>query len=504
MVSAILLLLVVALPAAAQPGSPVTVLPAEVDRIMNQTTERWHVPGAAIAIVQNDKIVYLKAYGVKEVGKSDPVTPETLFHIGSTTKAFTAAAMAMLVDEGKMDWDDPVRKHLPWFHLSDPCADSLVTLRDIVSHRTGLSRHDEMWDNSPWDRETIVRRVGLVTLSKPFRSAYQYQNIMFIAAGEAVAAVAGMPWENLVQKRILDPLGMAETKMTIAGWSAADHATGHRWDREHERAVVQPLVDDANVGPAGEIKSSARDMAQWLRFQLGRGTFNGQKLVSSNVLEETWKPNTIIRVEGATKAPNPYTILQAYAMGWIVEDWRGERVVSHGGALNGFRAQVAMLPERNSGFAILENVGRGYALLAARGALIDLLTGHTPDRDWQTSLMAAEKAEDDKNEAQKKERASKRHFDTHPSRELAAYAGAYVDAAYGTATVELDRDQLVLRWNQLTVPLAHFQFDTFAAKSEPDGLDEQVQFTLGPDGEVANLELFGEEFAKKKPAAAGK
>jgi CubicO group peptidase (beta-lactamase class C family) len=493
------LLIVAATAAVAQTSLPaVPVSPATVDRLMNQMIERWHIPGAAIAIVENDKVVFLKGYGVKEVGKPTPVTADTLFHIGSTTKAFTTTAMAMLVDEGKMEWDDPVRKHLQYFHLDEACADSLVTLRDIVSHRTGLSRHDELWDNSPWDRESIIRRIGSVKLDKPFRTAYQYQNIMFIAAGEAVAATAGMPWESFVQKRILDPLGMTETRMTIAGWNAADHATGHSWDRKHGQVVVQPLVDDANIGPAGEIKSSARDMAQWLRLQLDGGTVDGKKVVSTAALDETHKPNTIIPVEGSTKTMNPYTILEACAMGWNVQDYRGEKLVSHGGALNGFRARVDLLADRHSGFVILINMGRGYGMFAVRAALLDLMTGHAIDRDWNDYFFAAEKSEDDKDDAKKAERTAKRKTDTHPSHELAAYAGTYEDPAYGTATVTLEAEQLMFRWSRIAVPLKHYQYDTFSAESEPDDLDEQIQFTLGGDGEVAKMIFLGEEFVKKK------
>src|ERR1051325_6978286 len=234
-----------------------------VDKLVATTIAKWRIPGAAVAIVKDDKVVYAKGFGVRSVGGNEKVTENTLFGIGSTSKAFTSAAMAILVDEKKMDWDDPVRKHVEYFHLSDPCADSLVTMRDIVSHRTGLSRHDELWDDSPWSREEVIRRIAQVKLSRPFRSAYQYQNIMFLTAGEAVASAAKMPWNDFVRMRIFEPLGMTRTVVSTADWNAStDRATGHRWDRAHEAATIQTYVDDDNIAPAGAIKSSAKDMAQ--------------------------------------------------------------------------------------------------------------------------------------------------------------------------------------------------------------------------------------------------
>src|SRR5438132_11669892 len=173
------------------------------DKLATDTLSAWKIPGLAVAVVQNDRVVYINAFGVKEIGKSGPVTPDTLFEIASTTKAFTATALAMLVDQKKLDWDDPVRKYVDYFHLADPCADSLVTVRDIVSHRTGLSRHDELWDYTDWPREQLVRSMGAVKLSKPFRSAYQYQNIMFALAGEVVASASKTPWETFVRSSIL-------------------------------------------------------------------------------------------------------------------------------------------------------------------------------------------------------------------------------------------------------------------------------------------------------------
>jgi CubicO group peptidase (beta-lactamase class C family) len=467
----------------------------DFDKLAADAMSAWRFPGMAIAVVQNDRVVYLKGFGAKEIGKTDRVSPDSLFQIGSTSKAFTTTAMAMLVDEKKLDWDDPVRKHLQYFHLADPCADSMVTLRDAVSHRTGLSRHDELWDNSPWSREEVIRRAGEVKLARQIRTTYQYNNIMFIAAGEAVAAAGKTSWDDFVRARIFQPLGMTNTRTLFADWAPSDHATGHDWS--HDQAVIHPAADDTNVGPAGSIKSSARDMAQWLRFQLANGVIDGKRLVSEDALNETKTAQMALRVDKASRETNPFIHVQSYAMGWNVQDYRGELLISHGGALNGFRTQVALLPDRNAAVVILVNVGRGFGVIALRNAILDELLHAAPSRDWTAAYLAAEKKANDRAEQTKKDREAKRVANTKPSRDLAAYAGIYHDEAYGDAIVALENGALVLRWSRMAIPLSHYNYDTFLAVSEPDDVDETVQFALGPDGEEKTMSVYGEEFVKK-------
>lgn len=465
------------------------------DKIAADTMSTWRYPGMAIAIVQNDKVIYAKGFGVKENGKSDRVSADTLFQIASTSKAFTTTAMAMLVDEKKMDWDDPVRKHLEYFHLADPCADAMVTLRDLVSHRTGVSRHDELWDNSSFSREEVIRRTADVKLTKPIRSTYQYNNIMFIAAGEAVAAAAKTSWDDFVRTRIFEPLGMTSTRTRFADWAASDHATGHNYSNGEIKA--REATDDTNVGPAGSIKSSARDMAQWLRFQLANGVIDGKRLVSEDALNETKTPQMALRLDKQARETNPFIHVQSYAMGWNVQDYRGELMVSHAGALNGFRTQLALLPDRGIGVVVMANIGRGFGLIALRNTLVDSLLHATTPRDWNAVYLDAEKKAEERAVQTKKDREAKRLPNAAPTHELSAYAGTYNDPAYGDAIVAVENDRLVLRWNRVVVPMTHYNYDTFLAVSEPDDVDETVQFTLAPDGSVKTMTVFGEDFAKK-------
>ena len=464
-----------------------------IDRAVVSTMRAFGIPGAAVAVVQNDSVVHVAGYGTKELGGTEPVGPETLFQIASTSKAFTSTALAMLVDDGKLSWDDPVRQHLPYFRLSDLCAASQVTVRDILSHRTGVPRHDELWDNSPLTREEVVRRVEHLELSNPFRGRYGYQNIMFIAAGEVVARASGMAWDDFVRARILKPLGMAGTVLTDAEWETADHATGYRYDWKSGRTTAQKPVETATLGAAGAIKSSAHDMANWIRFQLADGAFDGTALVDPQTLAETKTPHTVIRMENSTRDANPETHLLSYGLGWGVQDYRGELLVAHAGALNGFRTHIGLLPKKKAGFVAMVNVGRGYALYALRNTLIDVLTGKMT-RDWNAYYLMIERKENEKAEAARQERLAKKSGGL--ARPLESYAGKYDSPSHGRATVAVEDGMLVLRWSRLTLPLDHLHHDIFTAESEEDWVDEEVEFSIAPEGNVREMRIFGVAFQR--------
>jgi CubicO group peptidase (beta-lactamase class C family) len=468
---------------------------ASIDKDARDTLAAWHLPGLAIVVVQDDKVIFLKGYGIKEVGKPDPITADTLFEIGSTTKAFTATAMAMLVDEKKLSWDDPVRNYLPAFHVADPCTNALITLRDIASHRSGVARHDELWDDSDFGRDELIHRIGLMKVWKPIRAGYQYNNLMFVTAGQAAAAAAKMPWEQLIRTRIFAPLGMTESRITFTEWPASDHATGHRWDSKSGSAAIQLMRNYDALAPAGTIKTSAHDMAQWLRFQLAGGAIDGKRLLSQSALEETHAPQTIIPIGPASRQIYPDTNFLTYALGWNASDYHGELLVAHGGALNGFRTNVALLPKRHLGIAILENVGRGTALAALRNTIIDQFLG-LPARDWNTDLLDIEEFESGKATARLAERVAKRVTAPQPSHDLAAYAGTYRNAGFGDATISVVNNALVLHWERITLPLVHENYDSFSVIDTVEDIDEPLQFRMGAEGDVAGFTLFGEEFVR--------
>jgi CubicO group peptidase (beta-lactamase class C family) len=473
-----------------------------VDRIMNAAMKAWQIPGAAVAVVKNDRVVYVQGYGTTDLTGTKPVTPDTLFQIASTSKAFTSTALAMLASDGKLSFDDPVRKHVDYFRLEDPCADAQVTIRDILSHRTGLKRHDWLWDNTEWTREDVVRKMGQVELTKPFRTSYQYQNIMFIAAGEVVTKASGMPWEEFMRTRIFQPLGMTRTAITDKEWEAAEHAGGHRYDWRTGTVTPHRHYDTTTIGAGGAIKSSARDMAQWLRFQLADGAHDITQFVDPALLDETKTPHTVIRVEGYSRDANPETNVMSYGLGWVIQDYRGEMLISHSGSLNGFRTHVDLLPRRESGFVVMGNVGRSLALVALRNSLADHLTGKN-GRDWNAYYLMVERNADEKEARERDESLAKRVAGTTHTLPLAQYAGVYENPAYGTATITVLDGNLVLQWSRITTALSHFHYDVFRAESKSDDLDEEVTFELDAKRDLRGLKLFGEKFTKKqepKPA----
>lgn len=484
-------------------AQPTPLDPKAIDKIVLGTMKAWKIPGAAIAVVKNDRVIYVQGYGSKDLSGTTPVNPDTLFQIASASKAFTTTAMAMLVGEGKMQWDDPVRKHVAYFRLSDLCADAQVTLRDLVSHRTGLGGRDELWDNAPWSREETIRKIALVDPARPFRSGYRYNNIMFMAAGEAVAGASGTPYEEFVRTRIFEPLQMTGTTLSDAEWEKRDHAIGHHYDWKTDRISVQKPIATEALGSAGAIKSSARDMGNWVRFQLAGGSFDQRQLVDAEALAETKTPQTVIRMENLTRDLNPESNVMTYGMGWWVQDYRGELLVSHTGSLNGFRTRVELLPKRNSGLAVMINVDRGIALAAIRNALLDMMTSK-PARDWNAYYLMVDRKADEKEEKERSERKAKAIKGTQPSRPLDAYAGEYRNEAYGTATITVVNGALVFQWSRMTLPLEHVQYDVFSAYSEWDGVDENVVFSLGEDGSVNTLTIFGERFRRQTAPPPGR
>jgi CubicO group peptidase (beta-lactamase class C family) len=479
---------------------------AAVDTLIQDSMKAWSVPGAAIAIVRGNEVIYLKGHGLREIGGSQAVTPDTLFAIASTSKAFTTCGMAMLVDDGKMKWDDPVRKYVESFHLADPLADENVTLRDLITHRTGLSRNDLLWLGTGWGREEIIQRIGLVKLTQPYRSTYQYQNIMFLTAGYAAGKASGGTWEDFTKKRIFEPLGIKGANFSVTdAVKAPDHATPHaKFGVSKVMPIAWRNVD--NIGPAGSINAGVRDLSRWVRFQLGDGTFEGKRLLSERLLQEMHAPQLVIPMDAGsgvtsyTRAMNPETNMMSYGLGWTVQDYRGQLMISHGGSLDGFRAQVVLLPKQKIGIVVLSNLGGTQFPEAMRNILADHLLG-APKKDWNTHFIEQKDKQDAAARAKEKTREAKRHANTKPSRELTAYVGTYEDPAYGKLTVSLVDNGLSIQWYNVKTRLEHFHYDTFTSHGDllVDGRD--VIFVLAADGEVSQVNFIDQEFKRVKAKA---
>ena len=487
-------------PAAAQAREPYPGFAAYADAAM----KTWGVPGMGIAIVRNDSIVFARGFGVRELGKPAPVTERTLFAIGSSSKAFTAAAVAMLVDEGKVSWDAPAATYLPGFQLHDAYATRELTVRDILSHRSGLARGELAWYGSGFDRDEIVRRVRFLQPSWSFRSQFGYQNIMYIAAGQVVAHVGKTTWDDFVRDRIFVPLGMTSSSTsTRALTPQMELATPHASVNDTVRPVGAWRNID-NAGPAGSINSHVVDMAQWLRLQLGKGSFGGKQLISARMIEEMHTPHTIVRLDSAARVLNPDTHLQAYGLGWFVQDYRGKLVVQHGGNVDGFTALVAMLPEEKLGIVILTNMNGTGLPTAVMNKLFDLHL-KAPARDWSGDLHARTQAAQARAKTAQQRLEASRVPNTKPSLPLAAYAGTYTDSLYGDLVVREQDGKLALTFGPIWKGvLEHWHFDTFRTRFETPVLGAiPVTFRLNAAGKVDEmvLDMAGVVTFKRRPDA---
>lgn len=458
-----------------------------IDGIIEKLRQAFGIPGMAVAVVHGDE-TYVQGYGEKELGRGEPVTPETLFAVGSVTKAFTTTAMAVLVDEGKMAWDDHPRKFVPDFKLSDPLADANVTLRDLVSHRTGVARHDGLWYNSAWSSRQLLAKLPFLDFAYSFRSAYQYNNLMYMVAGLAAASAAGMSWDESVQSRLFGPLGMARSLTSVTQLEAAgDFCSPH--EKKEDEVVTVPWCNLDNVGPCGSINSCARDMANWVRFQLGDGTWNGRQLISKLNLLETHSPQIVVPVDEVSR-DLAETTMSSYCLGWNILTYRDWTVIAHGGSIDGFNAGVALVPKADVGVAILSNLCCDWTVYATRNAILDHLLG-LPEKDWAGEIATVHKANKEKERTAERERWDKRVECTQPSRDLTDYAGSYADDAYGAVEIAVDNGALALAWNNHTANLEHFHFDTFTGRYNPPDWPTiiEVLFGLEADGTVATVRL---------------
>jgi CubicO group peptidase (beta-lactamase class C family) len=472
-----------------------------LESTVKDSLRAWEVPGAAVVVVFEDRVVFLEGFGIKEQGGKDAVTPDTVFALGSCSKAFTTTLMAIMVDEGKIGWDDPVRKHLDYFHLHDPLADTGVSLRDLVTHRTGLGSHDLLWYRSPLTLQDRVRRMALLEPAYPFRSGYQYQTTMFTAAGLAVQAAAGEKWTDLVQKRIFDPLNMKNATLTSAGaLKTTDHATPHRHSGRGSIEAVD-WYEMKEADPAGSVSASARDLGQWLRLHLGGGTVDGKRLLSTKNLEETHTPQNVIRMDPMTQAVHSDTNLMSYAMGWVVHDYRGQRLISHAGLIDGFRVQITMVPEKKLGIAVLTNLHDSRMPTSVCCSMVDAFLG-LKRRNWDDYLLQVAKEQSAAQLARRKAKDEERRPDMKPSRELSAYAGAYQDDAYGKMEIKLKGGKLVLHWNAFSSPLEHFKVDTFTVDIGPSDTFD-LEFRVTPKTrDVTSFKIsdpIGREFKRVTP-----
>jgi CubicO group peptidase (beta-lactamase class C family) len=459
------------------------------EQFVSDTMALWHVPGMAVAIVKDGQLVYAEGFGWRDVENQLPVTPETVFAIGSSSKAFTATSAGIMVDDGRLDWHTPVRKWLPDFELHDKFATERMTLADLLCHRSGLPRHDLLWYNTSASRQELMGRLKYLEPTRDFRSFLQYQNLMFMAAGHLAGQANGTDWETLVEERIFKPLEMTSSSLSVTqSQASANHALPYEMaDLKSDERRQVPFRNIDTIGPAGSINSNVLDMANWLIMNLGGGKFKERQVISEAALAEIQSAQMPL-IPAAMMFPpwekHPEVGQASYGFGWFVQQYRGRRWLHHGGAIDGFIAFVSFLPQENLGVVVLSNLGgRMVAPIIACNAQ-DRLMGLEP-LDWNTPWREFyAKAIEEVDKANEKLTAA-RVPDTHPSHALADYAGAYTHPGYGDLTVEYDGEALAAVYNGLKLPLSHYHYDVFLAKSEELPTYLQTAFSLGLDGAVS-------------------
>jgi CubicO group peptidase (beta-lactamase class C family) len=474
-------------------------LPRDLDAYVARVMQTFEVPGIALAVVKDGRVVLARGYGVRALGNPTPVDDRTLFGIASNTKAFTATALGLLVEEGKLQWDAPVINYLPWFQMYDPFVTRELTIRDLLVHRSGLGlgAGDLLWwPASTYDRKEIARRLRYIKPTTSFRTAYAYDNVLYSVAGEVIEAVSGQTWEDFVGTRILARVGMTGSAVRYsAGGAGGNVATPHA-PIEGRLRPVAPLASE-NVNPAGGINSSAADIAKWLIVQLDSGRLaEGARLFSQRTARELWSVVTPIRPGNppAELAPLRANFL-GYALGFNVRDYRGWKVVTHTGGLPGYVSRLTLVPDQKLGIAVFTNQESGEAFEAITWRLLDQFLGAPlPPTDWVAAYRTLKLRGDSAVAAQERAAVAKRDTASRPSLGLEKYAGAYRDAWYGDVTIALESDKLVMRFSHtpsLTGDLEHFQYDTFIARWRDRELraDAYVTFALKPDGSIEQVRL---------------
>jgi CubicO group peptidase (beta-lactamase class C family) len=476
-------------------------LDADVARVL----KNFDVPGLAIAVVKDGKVVVARGFGVRKLGDATPVDGKTLFEIASNSKAFTAAALAMLVDDGKLAWDDPVTKHLPDFQMYDAYVTKEMTVRDLLTHRSGLGlgAGDLMWwPTTSFSTDEIIHNLRYIRPATSFRNSYAYDNLLYIVAGKIIAQKSGKSWGDTMRERILTPVGMTATTTSLAENAGNPNVANAHSKIDGKIAAVKAMPVANAVGAVG-INTNAEDIARWMNVLLDGGKLAGAgkdaagkeiRLFSAAQSREMWTPQTPMKISepkpalAATK-PNFF----AYGLGFQLRDYKGQKLAQHGGALQGFYSRVVMVPESKLGIAILTNAESGGAMTALQYRLLDQYLGAAPS-DWIKLIGDVEAEAHAKEQARLKTATTARAAKSKPSLALAAYDGDYQDAWYGKATIKAVGNKRVLSFAKtpdLTGELEHFQHDTFIVrwKERNFNADAYVTFSLNPDGSIERMKM---------------
>ncbi len=469
----------------ARPGDDQAL--AGLDEEIARTLEAWNVPGVAVAVVRDGRVVLSRGYGVRHPDSRAPMDADTIFPIASMSKAFTSFGAGLLVDDGRMSFDAPVTTYIPELRAADPAATQGLTLRDMLSHRSGMPRHDAVWyHNEGLTRADLVARMPGLAFSAPLRTQFQYNNIMFILAGLAIDRVTDSSWEAFTERRIFEPLDMDRTTLSPDRvGSDPNHASGR--EIVNGQAITVPLFRNSVIlNPAGGVYSTVDDLANWMRVHLDNGRLGERQIIQPATLADMHRTHMPLGVT----IREPERVPVGYGLGWFTDIYRGRQVVQHGGNLPGVSTLMALMPGERLGVTVLVNHGASGLRDALTWAIFDRFLGER-GRDWLGEALARKRAGEQSEVAARANRGATAVAGTRPSHELADYAGTYRHEGYGPVTVTLAGNSLVARFNDDSSPLTHFHYDVFdATVTDPTNLliESRLQFMMDSWGRVSGLQ----------------
>ncbi len=478
---------------ASQPAAPLSDLDAYTQKIMAD----WKVPGLAVAVVKDGKLVLARGYGVRELGKPGKVDADTLFTIASNTKAFTAAALGTLVTEHKLNWDDPVTEYLKGFELNDPWVTHALTVRDLLTHRSGYCDPTFMWFTTGFSREQIIQHLRFDKPSFGFRTHFCYNNAMYLVASQLIPAITGQSWEEYVHARFFMPLDMQRTDTSVAAISNdADAAAPHA--EVGNKVTLIRRYDADSMAPAGGINSSINDMSHWLLMLLNDGNYDGKTVLDPKIIADMETPQILIPADSGMgiwlHAMNPGSLFYSYGLGFVVEDYAGHKLVMHDGDIDGMASALGMLPELHLGVVVLTNMDHDDARNALLFHILDAYLGR-PARDTNGALLALVRQQEAAEKIEQSKIATSRIPGAAPLA-LKQYVGDYTDPLNGDVQVALENDRLVLRLGnpEFTGDLDHWNYNTFRVKLRyrfyDEAFDQYVTFDLDTTGKPMDLRFY--------------
>lgn len=466
----------------------------KIDSYISSTYEDWNIPGVAIAIVKDGEQILAEGYGLKDASTKEKVDANTLFAIASNTKAFVSAGIASLVEEGKLDWDDKVVDHLPYFKLYDSYVTAEFTVADLLCHRSGLGTFsgDLLWYGTTLSREEVIRNASMLEPVTGFRAGYGYQNIMFMAAGEVIEAVTDMPWHSYIEKEFLAPLNM---KRTLHSTNQLDkypnHAEPHNYVDGKNIAI--DWVNWDNMGPAGSFISNVNDLSNWLNLQLAQGSLDDKEYWSEEHSDLMWTVHSPKKLSNWHRTNFPSKHFSGYGLGWDLFDYHGRLIVNHGGGYDGFISQTILVPEENLGFVILTNSNSFYPY-AMMYHILDMYLAPDEAKDWGAYMLDLKEQGDARKINDIKAMEDSRIKGTEPSLSLSDYAGIYEDPKYGAVVISIANDRLVFDFEPTPLyhgSLSHWHYDSFRMTwGEQHFLPKgMASFILDNTGKVEELRI---------------